>query len=147
MKCCRMFLPPSGKPHMGNPLYLIVLSIYVGASGSRPRDIESITLCHMKFQWQIIWYSTQSHLVTIGSCPYRKCYNNPHHGAYRLNFQHYQYSTFMQHNSWTSVECFYWLLESLKWEFLPKASLIGMYQIGFKSPLNTYCSLRLEFIR
>ena len=53
MTCCRMFLLHVGNPHMGNFPYLIVISIYVGVSGSYPRYIKRIRFCHMKFCWHI----------------------------------------------------------------------------------------------
>ena len=49
------------------------ISIYVGVSGSWPIDHKSIRFCHINIWWQIIWYSTQFHPVTIGSCPYLQC--------------------------------------------------------------------------
>ena len=50
---CRIFISPFGKLHMGNPPYLIVLSIYVAVSVSCPRDLESIRWFHIKFWWHI----------------------------------------------------------------------------------------------
>ena len=85
--CCRIFVMTFGKPDNGNPPYLIVLSIYVGVSGSWPRDIESIRLLYIIFGGTSIWYSTQYHPVTMGCYPYQKCYNNPHQGSYNLNLQ------------------------------------------------------------
>ena len=51
--CCRIFLLPFIKPPMGNTPNLIVLSIYVGVSGSWPRDLDSIRWFHIKFWWNI----------------------------------------------------------------------------------------------
>ena len=36
--------------------------------------------------------------------------------------------------------------ERLSWTLIPKDSPLGMEHIGFKSPLNIYCSLILGYI-